>query len=391
MTSRENFLQTLQFNAAVPPLQWEFAYWYDTIQRWYGEGLPKKDPPEELPHLQWVAAEGCPGPDIFFERKYTDRDVKNFFHFDEGLRSVGVDLTPKPAFEEKIIQEDEETLTFLNGEGKTLKVRKDGTSMPAFLEYPVKSKSDFEEMKERFNPDSPERFPREWPELVKEYASRNFPLQLGGGNFCGFFSIIREMMGLEDAIFAFYDDPEFVRSMLLFFTDYYINLYERVLADTDVDYILFWEDMCYKNGPLIGPDLFREFIQPCYKRAIDLFRERGVKHFWVDTDGNPEMLLPLFIDAGITGMYPFEVQSGIDIRQVRKDFPDFIIAGGIDKKALAAGKDAIDNELDKVEEMISKGGYIPYTDHAVPPDVSFENYTYFRKGMQKIMETYAYE
>lgn len=375
----------MEFTPGYTPLDWEFAYWNDTVDRWYSEGLPLTRRPARLTHAQWVAAEGCPGPDVFFDRTYYDVDVHNHFGFDEGARVVGVSMAPVPAFSEERLEEDLETVTMRSGDGKTLKIRKDGRSMPAFLAYPVKTKNDFEEIKFRFNPDSEERFADEWPLLKKQYAGRTFPLQLGGGNFCGFFSILRELLGLEPVLYSFFDEPDWVRGMLAFFENFYIHLYEKVLSETEIDYVLFWEDMCFKNGPLISPDLFREFIQPCYRRIIDMLKGYGVKWFFVDTDGNPEALLPCFIECGINGMYPFEVQSCPDILSLGKKYPGFIIMGGIDKKALAAGPCAIDWELEKARLLVTRGGYIPYTDHAVPPDVSFEHYSYFRNELKKIL------
>ena len=149
-----------------------------------------------------------------------------------------------------------------------------------------------------------------------------------------------------------------------------------------MDYILIWEDLAFKNGPLISPDIFREFILPYYKKFIQRMKTFGVKHFFVDTDGNFEVLIPLFIEGGVTGFYPFEVQAGMDIEKIRDLYPELVIMGGIDKMALAKGKEAIDGEIAKVKRMLKKGGYIPYTDHMVPPDVSFENYTYFRKQLK---------
>jgi uroporphyrinogen decarboxylase len=115
-----------------------------------------------------------------------------------------------PPFEEKVFEEDAENIVYRRGDGKVVKTRKDGTTMPNFIEYPVKTEEDFEKIKEKFNADSPERFPKEWNKLVAEYSTRTYPLQLGGGAFCGFYSMIREMMGVEESLYAFYDNPDFV-------------------------------------------------------------------------------------------------------------------------------------------------------------------------------------
>ena len=385
MTAREKFSRAVSLEPGAGAPEWEFAYWNDTVDRWYGEGLPLTRRPSRLAHAQWVAAEACPGPDVFFDRAFSDIDVRTCFGFDEGARVVGVSMGPEPPFPEQRLDEDEETFTMRSGDGKVLRIRKDGRSMPAFLDYPVKNRDDWEQMKTRFDPGSPGRFADGWHGLRSEYAARSFPLQMGGGNFCGFFSILREMLGLERVLYSFYDEPDWMREMLGFFEGFYCSLYEEVLADTDVDYVLFWEDMCFRNGPLVSPRIFRELISPCYRRTIDMLRARGVTHFFVDTDGNPEALLPAFIEAGVNGMYPFEVQSCPDLVDLARAYPGFVFMGGIDKKALAAGPAAIDRELQKARCLLERGGYIPYTDHAVPPDVPFGHFTYYRKGLKKLL------
>lgn len=389
MNSKEKFLSIISFNKNTPVINWEFAYWYDTLQRWYEEGLPRKKPPTKIEYQQFIAGEACPGPDIFFDKlNFYDFDVNDYFCFDERIHAAPVITSPIPVFKKEIFNQDSENITFRREDGKIIKTRKDGSSMPHFIDYPVKNKKDFEKIKERFNPDSKDRIPDNWNETVKVYEDRVYPLQLGGGNFSGFFSILREMMGVEETLYSFYDNPSLVFEMLEFFTDYYIKLYSKIVSSIEIDYILIWEDMAFKNGPLVSPDVFRKFIIPYYKKLINCMKEFGVKHFFVDTDGNFEALIPLFIEGGVTGFYPFEVQSGLDIEKIREDYPDLVIMGGIDKKALSKDKKTILKELKKVNRMVLKGGYIPYTDHMVPPEVSFDNYKFYRNELKKIIDGY---
>ncbi len=376
MNAREKFQGVLDFNTSIPVPEWEFAYWFDTLQRWYSEGLTSVDPPVQIQGHQWVGAEASGG--------YTN-DVNKYFGFDEGVR-ITWPLIMFPSFKKEVYSEDEEKIIYRREDGKKVETRKDGTTMPNFLEYPVKDRKDFNEIKRRFNPDSPERFEGSFVYLSKEKASRKYPVQMGGGNFCGFYSVIRELIGAEESLYLFYDDPGFVIEILEFFTDYYISLYSKFLESIEVDYILIWEDMAFKNGPLISPDIFKEFLMPYYKKLTEEMRRRGVKHFIVDTDGNFEALIPLFIESGVTGFYPFEVQAGMDIEKIRKQYPKLVIMGGIDKMALAKTKREIDIELAKVGRMLGKGGYLPYVDHMVPPEVSFENYKYFRYRLKRIIQ-----
>ena len=139
-------------------------------------------------------------------------------------------------------------------------------------------------------------------------------------------------------------------------------------------------------GPLISPRMFGEFMLEPYKKLSGLLRDHGIDVFVVDTDGDAWQLLGLFIEGGVTGLYPFEVQSNMDVRQVRKRYPRLALQGGIDKKALAAGKDAIDRELEAKVPVAMEGGYIPHVDHASPSDISWENFSYYRRKLDAMLD-----
>jgi uroporphyrinogen decarboxylase len=144
--------------------------------------------------------------------------------------------------------------------------------------------------------------------------------------------------------------------------------------------------MAYRSGPFISPQMFREFMLPPYQRVISFLKEMGVNVLLVDTDGNIEKLVPLFLEAGITAVFPFEVQAENDIISFRKKYPRLQILGGIDKIKIAQGKEAIDEELNsKVPFMFKAGGYIPHIDHHVHPDISWENFKYYRNRLKEMI------
>ena len=107
----------------------------------------------------------------------------------------------------------------------------------------------------------------------------------------------------------------------------------------------------------------------------------------VDSDGYNWKLIPLFLEGGATGMGPMEVAASMDVVEVRKAFPRLQIFGGIDKRILATDKNAIDEELTrKIPPLMRGGGYIPCCDHSVPPDVSWENFSHYRKRITELTE-----
>jgi uroporphyrinogen-III decarboxylase len=144
--------------------------------------------------------------------------------------------------------------------------------------------------------------------------------------------------------------------------------------------------MSDKNGAMISPAMVREFMMPYMKKVADFLKARGVRHIHLDTDGDCCSLIPLFSEVGVTGMWPFEHTGGVDILEIRKQYPSLVMSGGIAKGALAHGKTAIDDALEPVAEMLEHGGFIPHIDHFVPPDVSLENFTYYRERLNQLID-----
>jgi uroporphyrinogen-III decarboxylase len=152
-----------------------------------------------------------------------------------------------------------------------------------------------------------------------------------------------------------------------------------------LDILFLAEDICYNKGLLYSPDTVREFLFPYYQQLIKNIKERQQDqtrklHIQIDTDGYCVPMIDLYREGiGMNSLTPFEAASGCDVVAIGRDYPDLVMAGGIDKRILTAGKNEIDRELDRIlPVMRERGGYTPTCDHGVPPEVSYENYLHYR-------------
>ena len=136
--------------------------------------------------------------------------------------------------------------------------------------------------------------------------------------------------------------------------------------------------MCFKNGPLISPEHFKAFMTPRYRKLMELARSRGIEAIIVDTDGDCLKLIPLFLEVGVDCLMPFEVQAGMDVVAIGKQYPELGIMGGIDKRALSEGKESIKREVDRVLPFFcTRGRFVPPLDHTVPPNVPLESFRWY--------------
>jgi uroporphyrinogen-III decarboxylase len=289
-----------------------------------------------------------------------------------------------PRYEPEILEEDERSVIMINHVGQTIKLLKDhAQNMPMYMDHPVHDWDTWKEYKKRLNPDDPGRWPQDWDAYVEKMNAMDTPVILSVGSFFGY---LREWMGLTELLYMFYDDPALVEDMMDTMLDLTLGVIDRALPDLKVDQANFWEDMCFKSGPLISPDMFKKYMMPRYRRVTDALRKHDVDIIFVDSDGNIEKLLPLWMEVGVNMIWPLEIAAGNDPVALRKEYgKDLILGGGIDKMALIGSKKDIEKEvMSKVPYLLEQGGYFPSVDHFVPPDVSLENYQYYVNCMRKV-------
>jgi uroporphyrinogen-III decarboxylase len=164
-----------------------------------------------------------------------------------------------------------------------------------------------------------------------------------------------------------------------------LYLIEKTLPGLDVDVAWWWEDMCYNRGPLISPKLFKELMVPRYRRITDTLRKHGIDINILDCDGNIHELVPGWLEGGINVMFPIE-SAHTDVMKLREEFgKDVLLIGAVDKRALIKGREAIDQELARLQPLVEKGGYIPTVDHRVPADVTFDHYLYYVEKKREML------
>jgi len=390
MNSREKFLSVMRMkdgdyrSVEIPKV--EFGYWAGTIRRWFGEGLKIVEPvPEKISDGIAVMA----NKNIYSQmEKAGDVNVGPVFGLDQYLTKFPVDYSPM--FKEEVIEKTDTHIIYKDEYGVLNKNDIHITSLPMELEHPVKDRKTWNEYKQYYNSGSiKKRLPPDWNDLAARLKTRDFPIRLGGTNG-GFLGFPRQIMGLTNYMMALYDDPGLIDDICQTFLNFLLEYYGAICSDVKVDCILIWEDMAGKMGSLISPAHFKKFLTPRYKAMVNFAKDAGVDIVLTDSDGYVEDLIPLIVETGVTGMYPFERAAGNDMLRIRKNFPDFQLMGGIDKKVLFENstKEKIDNELEIVKQLLKSGRYIPHIDHFVSQDCTWENFTYYRLKLNSIIEDF---
>ena len=118
---------------------------------------------------------------------------------------------------------------------------------------------------------------------------------------------------------------------------------------------MIWEDISAGTGSMVAPAMIREFMLPYYKRLTGFLKAHGVSTIFVDTDGECTDLIPLFLEGGVTGLYPMEASCGVDIVKVRKQYPTLQLMGGIPKSEITRGRARIDQILEPAAQVLKTG------------------------------------
>jgi len=313
-------------------------------------------------------------------------DARMMYEPDFPPLPVMVHYGPWPAFDDTPVAEDEDSVVFRDGWGILQRRFKHRESMPQFLDFPVKNRRDWEQYKEeRLDPHHPERVTRDAIEAAQSWAEAGIPVQLGAFPDVGLYGGLRWLLGDEECLVAFCTDPDWVHEIMEHLTELYLVVFEAVLAEAPVDVIHIWEDMCGRQGPLISPQQWERFLGPRYRRIKALAERYEVRVLSVDTDGQPDLLIGPMMAAGVNFLYPLEVAAGCDVNVVRAKYPGLGMMGGIDKRALAQGPEAIDRELQRIRPAMLQGRYIPDLDHTIPDDVSWSNYDHYARSLKDLV------
>lgn len=355
LTARERFNRQMHFQTVDRSFNMEFGYWNENFTEW----------------------------SIFVEHGIKNNEEADlFFNFDP-IATVWGNVWMNPPFEEKVIERTGNTLIMQNRDGLLAEVPADHhDTIPHYLKAAIVTPEDWQKCKlERFRRDDPAR-KVDLAELKRKHpADRDYPL----GVYCGsMIGKIRDMLTFEGLAYAMYDYPEMVEDMVETCCVLVEDFLDQVLGEIDFDYASGWEDICFKNGPIVSVDFFREVVMPRYKRINAKLKKHGIDLWYTDCDGDVRPILPFFLEGGINCLFPFEVMGCAHPGELLNRYPELRIMGGVDKIELAKGPEAIKRYLDTLVPLVERGGYIPFCDHRCPPNVKVEDYLYYLKLKQEM-------
>lgn len=370
MDCRTRFIKSLDFSKPDKVCFIPGGPRESTLKRWHSEGLPENsDYMEVLCSIIGIPYEKC-----------------------DTSKHINVSFIMNPMFEEKILEHKDGHYIVQDWMGAIVEIsdRYDLSYLRAakdfvtrkWHKFPVETRKDWSQMKKRYDPDDPVRFPKNFDELALANKKRTWRQSLG---FHGPFWQLREWCGFEGLCMLMVEDPAFVEEMADFWKNFVSRILDRFFEKAECDHILINEDMAYKEKSMISPQMAKRFLAPCWKTWSEKARKHGCKLIEIDSDGYIGELIPVWIESGVNVCTPIEIAAGNNLVEYRKRFGmNMAYRGGVDKRAIAKGGKALEEAMSFIPLLLEEGGYIPSCDHGVPPDISWNNFIEYGRLLAKM-------
>ncbi len=345
-----------------------FGYWKETISKWCAEGHISETEADDV-------YDGSPNETLISSRLGFDFNWNTLFSGNYGLF---------PEFEQKVIEVlPDGHQKELDKNGVIVLTKPGVTSIPSEIDHLLKDRESWEEHYRHRLIMNEDRIGYNDLRRFTDTSSRNIPVGIHCGSLYG---NIRNYLGVEGSCYLLADDEDLLDEIINTNAEMMLELVKAILKTGAVpDYGHFWEDICFKNGPLINPDVFAEKVGPWYRKFADLLGGYGVDLISVDCDGMIDSLIPVWLDNGINVMFPIEVGTwGASIKSWREKYGRIIRGvGGMNKTVFSRDYKAVDDEIERLKALVSLEGYIPCPDHRIAPDAKWENVQYYCEKMRE--------
>ena len=346
-----------------------FGFWPETLDKWVSEGYISYTPEE----IKAATVNGSDAEAVLAEQLGFD------FNWYSVLWDKAGWISLYPKFEKKVVKELEDgSYHMQNEEGMIVLQREGATGIPSEIGYTLKDRRSWEESylpRLQANADRVNSERIAYFEAMESIRERPVGLYLGS-----LFGQIRNWMGIVGVSYLYADDEDLYDEIINTVGDLCYKCTKRLLdSGIEFDFAHFWEDICFKNGPLVSPAVFAEKVGPHYKRITDLVNSHGIDVVSLDCDGVIDALVPIWLENGVNTMFPIEVGVwDAEITPWREKYGRVLRGvGGMRKHALSQDRAAVDREIERMKPLVELGGFIPCPDHRLPINVKWELVQYY--------------
>ena len=370
MTTRERCLNILHYKNADRLPAVHFGYWNELLIEWAEQGKI----PMELAR-KWGDGNAA------------DRELDRIIGWEcNWYTTVSARSNLFPAFEKKVLEVlPDGSQRIQTGYGVIERVKPGINSIPSEDDYLLKDREAFETLFKPKMQFTPERINQEFLKTFNETRDPDRPIGLHLGSIMG---KIRDIVTVAGMSYLMYDEDEdlFADIVDTFAEMQYQCVKAMLESGAKFDFAHYWEDICFKNGPLLSPGKFDELCAKHYKKRNDLIHSYGIDIISLDCDGVIDQLIPTWLENGVNTIFPIEVGVwGDQFEPARQKYgKELRGVGAMDKTVFRKDRAAVDAELERMKRLASMGGFIPCPDHRLMPGSKFELVQYYAEKIKEI-------
>ncbi len=173
----------------------------------------------------------------------------------------------------------------------------------------------------------------------------------------GFFERMHALVGFEDALCAFYEDPDAVHAYCKALLAYKKVVVDCVKEYFDPDILAFDDDYGTSRSTFFSPDMWVEFFLPYWKELVAYVHSKGMK-MELHSCGYITPLVGYFVEAGMDILQP--LQTNNDLQAIKDQWGDKIILrlAIFDKQmaALNQTEEEVRADIRRYYEILAPGG-----------------------------------
>lgn len=371
MTTRERCMNILHYKDTdrIPAVH--FGYWKELLAEWAEQG-----------HITKEMAARAVG-----DNSPVQQELDVIIGWDcNWANTVRPNTSLFPAFKQEVLEIlPDGSHRVLTANGVIERIKPGIVSIPSEDDYLLKDREAFETLFKPKMQFTPERINMEFFENFNQTRDMERPIGLHVGSVIGKIRDITTVMGMSYLLYD--EDEDLFADIVDTFADMQYKCAEAVLATgAQFDFAHYWEDICYKSGPLLSPEIFNELCAKHYRKRNDLCHKHGIDIISLDCDGVTEKLIPTWIENDVNVLFPIEIGTwGDQFEPARKKYGEKLLGvGGMDKTAFRKDRAAVDAEIERMKRLFSLGGFIPCPDHRLMPGSKFELVQYYAEQIKNI-------
>lgn len=142
----------------------------------------------------------------------------------------------------------------------------------------------------------------------------------------GHFERMHFLIGFENALCAFYEEPEAVKEFFAALTDYKLRYYAKIKEYFQPDILCEHDDWGTNKNMFFSPEMWREFIKPELKKLVDGVHAMGMR-YEQHSCGCIQPIIGDLIELGVDILQPFQVPAN-DRKVCKALYGDQIIFRG---------------------------------------------------------------